>query len=202
MNNTFVYKEYVPSSTIPYTLAIFMDSPYWFGIGYDIIVGNDFINCDSVWYTLAVVPFVDRNYYSFYFESCPNAKEIEDTGIWDTPYKYNKEHPIFDVHPLVGPVSEFGLPEVKEEPIPTSSSSSKTSSTSSSSKTSSSSTSSIFVGDEDEEVKEGVDLEQALPEVINEKTVFPTITVVVGVVIVFLAMVSVVGVLVHFKKCK
>ena len=105
----------------------------------------------------------------------------------------------FDVHPLVGPVSEFGLPEVKEEPIPTSFSSSKASSSSSSlSKPSSSSISSIFVGEEAEEVKEGVDLGQGLSEVVGEEWVFPIIHVVVGVVVV-LVMVSV-GVLAYFKK--
>jgi hypothetical protein len=49
---------------------------------------------------------VDNNYWSDYLTRYPNAKEIGNSGIWDTPYEYL----IVDSHPLMNPVS-IAIPE-------------------------------------------------------------------------------------------
>jgi len=58
----------------------------------------------------------DRNYWSDYLTKYPNAKEIGNTGIWDTPYEGRES--FIDNHPLVEPVAMN--PELEnEEPFPT-----------------------------------------------------------------------------------
>ena len=49
---------------------------------------------------------MDRNYWSDYLTKYPNAKEIGNSGIWDTPYNYGGSLGDFtDNHPLIEPVS-------------------------------------------------------------------------------------------------
>jgi hypothetical protein len=53
----------------------------------------------------------------------PDAKEIASTGIWDTPYTYDKTgrsaFPFVDSSPLVNPVADAGAPEINEKLTPT-----------------------------------------------------------------------------------
>jgi len=83
-NNTFVYNTFENASVaINYA-------------GINNITKNNFINCCvTVWLSTAVV---DGNYWSDYQERYPDAKEIGNTGVWDTPYEYWEG--IIDNHPL------------------------------------------------------------------------------------------------------
>jgi len=52
----------------------------------------------------------DRNYWSDYSASYPNASEVDSSGVWDTPYAFadstDFENRTFqDNHPLVSPIS-------------------------------------------------------------------------------------------------
>jgi parallel beta-helix repeat protein len=90
--------------------------------GNNIIYKNNMINSDiMVW--LSPQPTVDRNYWSDYTTKYPNAKEIGNTGIWDTPYDYGGSGgTLLDYHPLVNPVniSDFEIPPIPEVPDTTS----------------------------------------------------------------------------------
>jgi len=87
--------------------------------GKTVVVENDFIN-----YTILVglygwVEF-DGNYWDDYETLYPSAKEIDHTGIWDTPYTYDTNRsPGFsfvDSNPLVNPVfGVTGVSTVDEE---------------------------------------------------------------------------------------
>ena len=82
------------------------------------ITRNNFINCwVMVW--LSTEPIVDENYWSDYTTRYPDAKEIGDTGIWDTPYSYWEN--TVDNNPLTKPVtvSSNNNPEVPDEQNPT-----------------------------------------------------------------------------------
>ena len=58
---------------------------------------------------------VDRNYWSDYLTIYPNATEIGDSGVWDTPYE---GHEAFtDNHPLVEPIA-LNPESPGEEPLP------------------------------------------------------------------------------------
>ena len=66
---------------------------------------------------------VDRNYWSDYLTKYPNATEIDDTGIGNTPYVYSiveTRTPIIyrDNHPLMNPVA---IPLMGSNPLGTSS---------------------------------------------------------------------------------
>ncbi len=55
--------------------------------GTDIITENNFVNTTiALW--LSNAPVVDRNYWGDYQTRYPNATEIDNTGIGDTPYVY------------------------------------------------------------------------------------------------------------------
>ena len=69
--------------------------------GSNNITRNNFINCwVMVW--LSSQQIVDGNYWSDYSERYPAAKEVGDTGIWDTPYSYWEN--TVDNHPLTKPI--------------------------------------------------------------------------------------------------
>jgi hypothetical protein len=96
--------------------ALFVD---W--AGGTVVAENDFINC-GIWVALYGRAEFDRNYWSEYKTLYPDAKEIGNTGIWDTPYKYDKkdfDSYFVDYHPLVNPTNGAGAPVVNEEPTPT-----------------------------------------------------------------------------------
>ncbi|MDI9577048.1 MAG: hypothetical protein QM398_02795 [Thermoproteota archaeon] len=87
--------------------------------GENVVTENDFINCRIFLALYGRLDF-DRNYWSDYETLYPDAKEIGHTGIWDTPYNYNKtdwsDFPFVDSNPLVHPTNGAGAPEINEEP--------------------------------------------------------------------------------------
>ncbi|MDR1993485.1 MAG: hypothetical protein LBQ98_08365 [Nitrososphaerota archaeon] len=88
---------------------------------------NNFINCSKIYIGLygGLVDF-NRNYWSDYEILYPDAKEIEHTGIWDTPYTGEPADfgfPFVDYNPLVDPVAGAGAPEINNTPTPDSTSS-------------------------------------------------------------------------------
>jgi hypothetical protein len=89
------------------------------GSGKNVVTENDFINCRIFLALYGRLDF-DRNYWSDYETLYPDAKEIGHTGIWDTPYNYNKtdwsDFPFVDSNPLVHPANGAGAPEVNEKP--------------------------------------------------------------------------------------
>lgn len=92
--------------------------------GGTVVVENNFVNYNIIigWY--GWLEF-DRNYWSDYEMLYPDAKEIGNTGIWDTPYTYDTAvsfgRSFVDSNPLVNPVADAGAPAVGEEskPVPT-----------------------------------------------------------------------------------
>ena len=98
-NNTLIHNTIKNCTT---GISINYDS------GGNVIVENNIMSSVSVW--LSPDPLVDRNYWSDYLERYPNAKEIDNSGIWDTSYD---RETFIDNHPLVEPVSvipEFSSP--------------------------------------------------------------------------------------------
>jgi hypothetical protein len=86
----------------------------------DVITENDFIN-SGIFVGLYEVPVVDRNYWSDYKTMYPDAKEIDNTGIWNTPYLYDLtgrtyDQCFFDNNPLVNSVGGFEISGVKDVP--------------------------------------------------------------------------------------
>jgi hypothetical protein len=94
--------------------------------GIDVITENNFIDC-GIYVGLSVAPIVDRNYWSDYTTKCPDAKELDGSGIWDTPYvddRYEEAISCIDYHPLTQSVAIPAFPDPKTptaEPSPTSS---------------------------------------------------------------------------------
>ncbi len=92
--------------------------------GTDCIVENNLIDSRiGIW--LAKEPIVDRNYWSNYSAQNPDAKELHNSGVWDTPYVYQstddsarlpgaggqgKDQPCIDYHPLVNHIIDFEIP--------------------------------------------------------------------------------------------
>jgi len=84
--------------------------------GNDVITENNFID-STIFVDLAKPPIVDKNYWSNYTAEYPNAKELDNSGIWDTPNVYDKfvggshgNYSAIDYHPLVNPVTDFEIP--------------------------------------------------------------------------------------------
>ena len=55
--------------------------------GTDIITENNFAS-STLYLALSNAPIVDRNYWSHYTAKYPSAKELDSSGIRDTPYVY------------------------------------------------------------------------------------------------------------------
>ena len=88
--------------------------------GIDVVTENNFIDC-GIYVGLSVAPIVDRNYWSDYLEKYPDAEELGDSGIWDTPYiddRYEEDISCVDYHPLVKPVAISAFPETTPTPEP------------------------------------------------------------------------------------
>ncbi len=93
--------------------GIFVDyNPY----GKDVITENNFLN-GSIFVDLSAPPIVDKNYWSNYTAEYPDAKELDGSGVWDTPNVYDKfvggsqgKDPCIDYHPLVNPITDFEIP--------------------------------------------------------------------------------------------
>jgi hypothetical protein len=80
----------------------------------DVITENDFTNSGGIFVGLYEVPVVDKNYWSDYKTMYPDAKEIDNTGVWNTPYPYDLtgrtyDQCFFDKHPSVNPVGGFEI---------------------------------------------------------------------------------------------
>jgi hypothetical protein len=94
--------------------------------GENVVTENDFINCRIFLGLYGKLDF-DRNYWSDYETLYSDAKEIGHTGIWDTPYNYNKtdwsDFPFVDSNPLVNPTNGAGASQINGEPtsVPTTS---------------------------------------------------------------------------------
>jgi len=74
-----------------------------FGGSGNVITENNIVNSSVFVMEQSPNNTVDRNYWSDHLTRYPNATEIGDTGIWDTPYE---GHEAFtDHHPLVKPVA-------------------------------------------------------------------------------------------------
>ena len=78
--------------------------------GLDVITENNFYG-SSIWVDLSDASIVDRNYWNDYKTKYPDAKEVGNSGIWDTPYVGSTLGTITDYHPLVKPVTNFRLPD-------------------------------------------------------------------------------------------
>jgi len=86
-----------------------------FGGSGNVITENNILN-SSVGVMDSQDNTVDRNYWSDYLTRYPNATEIGDSGVWDTPYEVHEA--LTDNHPLVEPVAVTpDFPD--EEPFPT-----------------------------------------------------------------------------------
>ena len=86
--------------------------------GQDVITENNFID-GVIFVDLAVPPIVDKNYWSNYTANYPDAKELGNSGIWDTPYVYDKfvggshgNYSCIDYHPLVQPIEVPLFPDI------------------------------------------------------------------------------------------
>jgi hypothetical protein len=86
--------------------------------GIDVITENNFIDC-TIFVDLSKPPIVDKNYWSNYTAEYPNAKELDNSGIWDTPYVYDKfvggshgNDPCIDYHPLMQPIEVPAFPDI------------------------------------------------------------------------------------------
>jgi nitrous oxidase accessory protein NosD len=87
-----------------------------FGGNGNVITENNIINSSVFVMKQSPDNTVDRNYWSDYLTRYPNATEIGESGVWDTPYE---GHEAFtDNHPLVEPVA-LNPESPDEEPFPT-----------------------------------------------------------------------------------
>lgn len=94
-----------------------------FGGNGNLITENNIINSSIFVMRQCPDNTVDRNYWSDYSTRYPNASEIGNTGIWDTPYE---GHEAFtDNHPLVEeftvetpiPLTNTGIHPLESQPI-------------------------------------------------------------------------------------
>lgn len=74
-----------------------------FGGSGNIIKENNIVNSSVFVMEQCPNNTVDRNYWSDYLTKYPNATEIDDTGILDTPYEGREA--FTDYHPRVNPVT-------------------------------------------------------------------------------------------------
>ncbi len=68
------------------------------------ITQNNFMNSELIVWMYLEAPLVDRNYWSNYTIRYPDAKELDNTGVWDTPYYVHFGSGFTDYHPLIEPV--------------------------------------------------------------------------------------------------
>jgi len=96
-NNTLRYNTILSEVNIIYSARV------------NVITENNFIEGGLFVGVECPEPVVDRNYWSDYLTKYPNATEIGNTGVWDTPYCWDMEYHdslgYTDNHPLVEPVS-------------------------------------------------------------------------------------------------
>ena len=87
------------------------------------ITRNNFMNSQLIVYMYLQPPLVDRNYWSNYTTRYPDAKEIGNTGVWDTPYYVPFSSEFTDYHPLTKPITNSSMdnqtPNEQDSTIPT-----------------------------------------------------------------------------------
>jgi hypothetical protein len=105
-----------------------------FGSSHNTITENNIAG--SVWVEIAGDEMVDRNYWSDYSAIYPNATEIDNIGIGDTPYVFysytnspsgSSKTPLYDYHPQISPITIPSFPTsmvTVESTIPSSTSAS------------------------------------------------------------------------------
>jgi hypothetical protein len=83
--------------------------------GLDVITENNFID-SGIFVDLSAPPVVDKNYWSNYTAEYPDAKELDGSGVMDTPNVYDKflggshgSDPCIDYHPLLNPMTDFEI---------------------------------------------------------------------------------------------
>jgi hypothetical protein len=88
----------------------------------NVATGNDFIN-SKIYIALYGQLDVNKNYWSIYTDIYPDAEEKGRTGVWNTPYRFERYDwngfSFVDYSPLVRPVGGFKFPVVEVEPEPT-----------------------------------------------------------------------------------
>ena len=92
--------------------------------GNDIFIENNFLD-SRIFIGIAVQPHADYNYWDNYTINYPNAKEVDNSGVWDTPYvgtSFDGKQCV-DYYPLVNPVTEGILDPNNPHPTPTTSAS-------------------------------------------------------------------------------
>jgi len=86
----------------------------------NVVTENNFIN-SKIDIQIYGQLELDRNYWSNYEALYPDAKEIGDTGIWDTSYDTGPHAGrllFFDSNPLINHIVSAGAPGRNEKPTP------------------------------------------------------------------------------------
>jgi preprotein translocase subunit SecG len=91
--------------------------------GVNTVTENNFVNSSFYVGDECPTPIVDRNYWSDYSIRYPNAKKIDNAGIWDTPYTmdkygrtYKDNHPLIEQVPVIQPRAPVIEPTLDETP--------------------------------------------------------------------------------------
>jgi len=75
-----------------------------FATGNNVVSRNNMINSGvNVWQSAQ--PIIYKNYWNDYIVKYPNAKEIGNSGVGDTPYTYDALNNFTDNQPLIQPIS-------------------------------------------------------------------------------------------------
>ena len=80
--------------------------------GLDVITENNFFD-SGIFVDLSDAPRVEKNYWSNYTAKYPNAKQLDNSGIWDTPYvddTVRGTNVSIDYQPLANPITDFEIP--------------------------------------------------------------------------------------------
>lgn len=90
-----------------------------YATGNNMISRNNMINSGiNVWQSTQ--PSVDKNYWNDYLTKYPDAAEIGNSGVGDTPYSFGDALSNFtDSHPLMQPISTSGIEFPTVTPSPT-----------------------------------------------------------------------------------
>ncbi len=114
INNTFegggISLRYNENPEVLIKHNVFINCEYALSVDYAsgvTVVENDFINSKIGLHLYGRASF-DRNYWSDYKTVYPNAKEIGNIGIWDTPYNSSTtalDFSFVDYNPLVNPIN-------------------------------------------------------------------------------------------------
>jgi hypothetical protein len=92
--------------------------------GVNTLTENNFVNSSFYVGNECPTPNVDRNYWSDYSIRYPNAKKIDNAGIWDTSYSmdkyggrtYTDDHPLIEQVPVIQPRTHVNEPTLDVTP--------------------------------------------------------------------------------------